>query len=111
MARKAVINVKCPCCKRILEVDVEKERVVAHREGSHLKEDAKDGEDMLDVALRQTKESRDRAEDRFRDAKERLSNQEDRLEKLFEDAQRKAKEEGPDEAEPGNPFSGGKIWD
>ncbi|NRA95116.1 MAG: hypothetical protein HRU14_02800 [Planctomycetes bacterium] len=108
MASKPVISVKCPCCKSILEVNTEKERVISHRKGRHLKDDAKEGEDMMDVALRTHIESKDRVEDKFLKAQDNLKNQASRLDELFEDAKDKAKDVKDD---PNDPFKGGKIWD
>lgn len=108
MAIKPVINVKCPCCKSVLEVDTAKERVISHRQGRHLKQDAEDGEDMMDVALRNHIESKDRVEDKFLKAQDNLKNQSSRLDELFEEAKDKAKDT---EDDPNDPFKGGKIWD
>lgn len=112
MAQKSVINVKCPCCKHVLEIDVEKERVVAHRKGPHLKEDAQDGEDAMDVAVRAHQEAKTRVEDEFAAAEARMKNQGDQLDQLFKQAQEKAKNADPEEDDPDNPFAGGKkLWD
>lgn len=108
MPSKAVISVKCPCCKSILEVQVEQERVLSHRAGRHLKQDAGDGEDMMDVALRDQADSADRIEDKFLKAQDKLRNQEDRLDQMFKDAADKAKDM---EDDPNDPFKGGKLWD
>ena len=110
MSLKPVINVKCPCCKRILEVNVEEERVVAHRKGAHLKEDAHEGEDTLDVALRQTRERHDEAEDQFLKAQDSVKHSAEHLEDLFKDAKKRATEQQEDD-DPDNPFSSGKVWD
>ena len=111
MPLKPVINVKCPCCKEILEIDVEKQRVLAHRKGRHLKDDAKEGEDGLDVAVRQQEESTAALDSRFAKAQDKLKNQAERLEKLFGEAKEKAKEMKDEPEDPDNPFKRGKIWD
>ena len=108
MATKPVISVKCPCCSSVLEVNTEKERVISYRKGRHLKEDAKDGEDMMDVALRNHVESKDRDADKFIKAQDNLKNERSRLDELFEQAKDKAKDVDDD---PNDPFKGGKIWD
>ena len=109
MALKPVIDVKCPCCKSILEIDVARERVVAHRKGAHLKEDAREGEDGLDVALREAQRRKAELEDRFHSARRELDRSSDRLDRLFKEAQKRALEDEDDE--PDNPFKQGKIWD
>jgi hypothetical protein len=111
MPLKPVINVKCPCCKEILEIDVEKQRVRAHRKGKHLKDDAEEGEDGLDVALRQQKEHTSSLDSRFNQAQDKLKGQKDRLEQLFSEAKEKAKDMEDEPDDPDNPFKGGKIWD
>ena len=111
MPLKPVINVKCPCCKEILEVDVKKERVIAHRKGHHLKDDAGEGEDGLDVAVRQQKEHTSGLDSRFDQAQDKLKNQSSRLDQLFADAKEKAKDMEDEPDDPDNPFKGGKIWD
>ncbi len=108
MPPKTVISVKCPCCKSILEIKVEKERVISHREGRHLKHDAGEGEDMMDVALRDQADSAGRIEDKFLKAQDNLRTQDDRLDQMFKDAKEKAKDM---EDDPNDPFKGGKIWD
>ncbi|HMS17642.1 MAG TPA: hypothetical protein PKA37_12435, partial [Planctomycetota bacterium] len=86
MSLKPVINVKCPCCNRVLEIDVESQRVMSHREGPHLILDAKDGEDPLAVAKRAAEEQRKKAADRFARAQGDLKKTSDRLDALFRDA-------------------------
>ena len=109
MSRKAVINVKCPCCSSILEVDVESERVLSKRKGRHLRHDARKGEDAMDVAFRQQAEKKAGAEDRFRDARARLEGQQERLDSLFRDATKKAKKDEEEGIE--DPLGRKKIWD
>ena len=111
MPLKPVINVKCPCCKQILEIDVEQERVRSHRKGRHLKEDRLAGEDRMDVAVRQVVEGRSALEQRFDKAHEGLSKEEERLDRLFREAQEKARKLEDEPEDPDNPFKGGKIWD
>ena len=111
MPLKPVINVKCPCCKEILEIDVKKERVSSHRKGRHLKDDAQEGEDGLDVALRQRKEHTSSLDARFDSAQDKLKNQSQHLEDLFKDAKKKAKEMKDEPEDESNPFRHGKIWD
>jgi hypothetical protein len=108
MVLKPVVNVKCPCCQHVLEVDVEKECVVSWRKGQHLKDDAKEGEDVMDVALRNQRDSKSRIEKEFLSAQENMKNQKQRLDELFKQATQKAKEQ---KDEPSDPFKGGKIWD
>ena len=57
MAHKEVISVKCPGCGEVLEIDVAREKVMAHRKGPHLLADRKEGEDSLDVAMRNVRDS------------------------------------------------------
>jgi hypothetical protein len=102
---KPVINVKCPCCHEILEIDVEHERVLAHRKGRHLRDDAAEGEDGLDVAVRQHKETTSTLDDRFRSAQKNLAGQSDRLEAFFKEATDKAKKAKPGDDPPK------KLWD
>ena len=111
MPLKPVINVKCPCCHHVLEVDVEKERVVSHRKGAHLRDDRAHGEDELDVAVRQQRESRSRIESEFSKAQENLKNQKQRLDDLFRQAKEKAEREKQDPIDPSDPFQGNKLWD
>ena len=111
MNLKPIISVKCPCCKEILEVDVEKERVRSHRKGHHLKDDALEGEDGMGVALRQQKERTSGLDSRFAEAQDKLKNQASRLDQLFSDAKEKAKDMKDEPDDPDNPFKGGKIWD
>lgn len=111
MALKPVVNVKCPCCGSVLEVNVEQERVTAHRRGRHLKQDARGGEDSLDVAVRQHEESRAKLDQQFSKAHDKLRSQEQRLEDLFREASRKAREHEEEPEDPDNPFRGGKVWD
>lgn len=93
MPKKSVINVKCPCCDAILEVDVEKERVLSHRRGRHLMDDARSGEDAFGVAIRNQREARERADRQFDQARDALGSESSRLDELFRDAQRKVAEE------------------
>ena len=109
MAAKPVINVKCPCCHSVLEINTEKERVISHRKGRHLMDDAADGEDMMDVAVRNHQESKTRIEDKFAAAQDNVKNSESRLDELFNEAKEKAKY--IEEDDPDNPFKSGKIWD
>ena len=111
MPLKPVINVKCPCCKEILEIDVEQERVRSHRKGRHLKEDRKAGEDGMDVALRQVHERRSALAQRFDKAREGLTKEQERLDRLFREAQEKARRGDDEPEDPENPFRSGKIWD
>lgn len=108
MAPKPVIDVRCPCCKSILEIDTEKELVISHRKGRHLSEDAREGEDGMDVAMRNHAESKSRIEDKFAAAQDNLRNQSSKLDQLFNEAKEKAKDM---EDDPNDPFKGGKIWD
>jgi hypothetical protein len=111
MAGKPVISIKCPCCRSVLEVDTEAARVIAHRKGAHLKEDAKKGEDELAVALRNHEENRSKVEDQFRLAEDNVRNQASRLDALFDEARKKAARSKEDE-DPDNPFATGKkVWD
>lgn len=108
MPLKSIVNVKCPCCSSVLEVDVTLERVVAWRRGSHLKDDARAGEDGLDVAMRNQRDTKHRAESDFLAAQDQLKHQSEHLEDLFRKAKEKAKDEKDD---PSDPFKGKKIWD
>ena len=98
MARKDVINVKCPCCGEVLEIDVLKERVTAHRKGLHLQADRKEGEDVLDVATRNVQVAKERINTEFQAAQERLRNQSKHLDDLFREAQKKVRENPPEDA-------------
>jgi len=108
MPQKEIISVRCPCCKHLLEVDVEAEKVLAFRKGRHLTHDAREGEDPLDVAMRQKKEHDLEREKLFGSARERLKDQEQRLDSLFEEARDKARQE-EDEGE--RPPRHGPYWD
>ncbi|HYC79086.1 MAG TPA: hypothetical protein VEI02_15810 [Planctomycetota bacterium] len=94
MALKPFVNVKCPCCGEILEVDVEKERVSAHRKGPHLDADRKKGEDDLATALRNRQQAEARAKDQFNAAAEKVKKGESELDRLFREAQKKVKDQG-----------------
>lgn len=111
MGFKPVINVKCPCCHHVLEIDVQQEKVISHRKGLHLKDDAKEGEDTMDVALRAQRETRSKVESEFLGAQENLRGQSQRLDDFFKKATEKAKQEKPDPADKDNPFRPGKNWD
>ena len=112
MAAKPVISVKCPCCKSILEVDTEKRRVLAHRKGRHLSDDAGEGEDGMDVAVRNHMETKAKIDDKFAAATDGMKNQSARLDELFDEAAKKAKDMKDEDDDPSNPFGGGrKIWD
>jgi hypothetical protein len=102
---KPVISVKCPGCGEVLEIDVAREKVTAHRKGPHLLADRKEGEDVLDVAMRNVRTSKDRIRSEFEAAQEKLRNQSEHLDKLFRDAQKKVRETpaGEDEPAPGKP--------
>jgi hypothetical protein len=100
MPLKPVVNVKCPCCHEVLEIDVAKERVVAHRKGKHLLEDRKAGEDALSVALRNQKSVTDRALDDFEAAAARLKKGTD-ADRIFDEARKKALA-SEDDVEPTN---------
>lgn len=110
MPNPRVINVKCPCCHEILEIDVQAQRVTAHRKGRHLSDDREGEEDPMEVALRQQREAKERAAKQFDSAHKGMATESERLDQLFKDAQRKVHEEG-DEDEDDNPFGSGKIWD
>lgn len=102
---KPVISVKCPGCGEVLEIDVAREKVTAHRKGPHLMADRKEGEDILDVAMRNVRTAKDRIRSEFEAAQEKLKNQSERLDKLFRDAQRKVRDNpaGEEEPEPRKP--------
>ncbi|MSR75274.1 MAG: hypothetical protein EXS14_07385 [Planctomycetes bacterium] len=108
MSSKPIIDVKCPCCGHILEVSVERERVLSYRKGVHLKDDRRDGEDEMDVAMRNKRESDQRIKDEFSAAQENLRTQSERMDQAFREAQKKAEK---DKTNPRDPFGGGKIWD
>jgi len=111
MPAKPVISVKCPCCKMILEVDTRKERVSSFRKGRHLTDDAQEGEDSMDVAVRDHQDRQGRIEDDFLKAQTGLANQADRLNDLFEQAKDQVRDDDPED-DPDNPFAGGKkVWD
>ncbi len=107
MTLKPVINVKCPCCGEVLEIDVAKERVIAHRKGLHLDADRRTGEDVLDVAIRNSHAAEERIKAEFLAAEHKVKNQSEHLDKLFRDAQKKARETPPDPNEP----PPGPRWD
>lgn len=94
MNLKPVVSVKCPCCGEVLEIDVAKERVVAHRKGLHLDADRKAGEDTLSVALRNQKAVADRAADDFAAAAKKLAKGSSELDRMFDEAQKKVKKLG-----------------
>jgi hypothetical protein len=96
-----IIDVRCPCCHHVLEIEVESERVLAWRKGPSLREDRKAGEDELDVAVRNRKEAERRAMDAFQAAREALRSDKDRLDQLFREAQEKARGRRP--GPPGGP--------
>jgi hypothetical protein len=96
MSLKPFVNVKCPCCGEILEIDVAKERVSAHRKGAHLDADRKKGEDVLDVALRVQKAAAERVKDEFTAATEKMKKGAGELDRLFKEAQKKVREKGED---------------
>ena len=110
MAQEPVINVKCPCCQAVLEIHVETERVLSHRKGLHLRDDASPGEDGFDVAFRQDQDAKRRLASRFDEAQKNLAGQKDRLDQLFREAQKKVADEKEPPAD-GNPLRRGKIWD
>jgi hypothetical protein len=97
MAHKEVISVKCPGCGEVLEIDVMREKVTAHRKGPHLLADRKAGEDSLDVAMRNVRDAKGRILNEFEAAQEKLKNQSSHLDKLFRDAQKKVRETPPEE--------------
>jgi hypothetical protein len=99
VAYKEVISVKCPGCGEVLEIDVAREKVVAHRKGPHLLADRKEGEDSLDVAMRNVRSAKDRIQNEFQAAQEKLRNQSEHLDKLFREAQKKVRETPPEEDE------------
>ena len=97
MAAKEVISVKCPGCGEILEIDVLREKVLAHRKGPHLLADKKAGVDSLDVAIRNVRDSKGRILNEFEAAQEKLKNQSKHLDDLFREAQKKVRETPPKE--------------
>ncbi len=96
MSLKPIVNVKCPCCREVLEIDVAKERVIAHRKGPHLDADAKAGEDPLSVAVRNQKSSAERVEDEFSAVVQKVKKGQNELDRLFQDAKKKVKKAGDD---------------
>jgi hypothetical protein len=102
---REVISVRCPTCSEILDVDVAKERVIGHRKAGAVKGDAKEGEDVLDTAMRNVKTSKDRILSEFEAAQEKLRHQSQRLDQLFRDAQKKVRETPPKEGEEPPPKS------
>jgi hypothetical protein len=103
VTHKEVISVKCPGCGEVLEIDVAREKVTAHRKGPHLLADRKEGEDILDVAMRNVRTAKDRIQSEFQAAQEKLKNQSQHLDKLFRDAQKKVRETPPGEDDPAPP--------
>jgi hypothetical protein len=97
VAHKDVISVKCPCCGEVLEIDVAREKVTSHRKGPHLLADRKEGEDVLDVAMRNVRSAKDRIQSEFQAAQEKLKNQSQHLDRLFREAQKKVRETPPEE--------------
>lgn len=100
MNLKPFVNVKCPCCNEVLEVDVARQRVVAHRKGLHTSDDRRDGEDGLDVAFRNAQVAEERSKADFISAQDKLKNQSARLDQLFRDAQKKVAETPPSPDDP-----------
>jgi hypothetical protein len=96
---REIISIRCPTCSEVLDVDVAKERVIGHRKGGAVKGDAKEGEDVLDTAMRNVKTAKDRIQSEFEAAQEKLKHQSQRLDQLFRDAHKKVRET-PDEGKP-----------
>jgi hypothetical protein len=92
-----MISVRCPCCGEVLDVDVAKEKVIGHRKGGAVKGDRKEGEDILDTAMRNVRSAKDRIQSEFEAAQEKLKNQSQHLDRLFRDAQKKVRETPPKE--------------
>jgi carbonic anhydrase len=99
---REVISVRCPSCSEILDVDVTRERVIGHRKAGAVKADAKEGEDVIDAAMRNVKTAKERIQSEFEAAQEKLKHQSQRLDQLFRDAQKKVRET-PDEEKPPKP--------
>jgi hypothetical protein len=96
---REIISIRCPTCHEVLDVDVARERVIGHRKGGAVKGDAKEGEDILDTAMRNVKSSKDRIQSEFEAAQEKLKSQSQRLDQLFRDAQKKVREGPPKDGE------------
>ena len=91
-----VFTFPCPCCNKLIEVDVRSGRSRAARP-----EEAKGGQD-LDTMLRSQQQDRQRLGDLFSSAKDAEARRSDQLEAKLRRAKEEAKKDGDDK--PRNPF-------
>lgn len=91
-----VFTFPCPCCNKLIEVDVRSGKARAARP-----EEAKGGQD-LDKMLRSQKQDQKRLTDLFASAKDAEARRADQLEAKLKRAKEEAKKDGTDK--PRNPF-------
>jgi hypothetical protein len=103
MTLKPVVNVPCPCCGEILEIDVAQERVRAHRKAPGASApsstaspaaEARTAADPLVAAVRGQKTAAERAADDFAAATRKVKRGDSELDRLFRDAKKKVKQAG-----------------
>lgn len=108
---KAIITVVCPDCKGVLEIDVARERVVAHRKRIDIEDQTQDKGALFDDVVHRVRHRETEAEAKFREAQEAVQNSKKRLDQLFGEMKKKVAEEkekgpptGPDPSRP-------EFWD
>ena len=97
-----MFRVKCPCCDALLIIDTRTRKVVGHL----TTEDAeKSTEERFGTIVNHLKKTESERGERMEVAKRREAERKKHLENLFNDAQKKAEEDG-DEGKPVGP-----VWD
>ena len=94
MSSKSIIRVTCPECGGLLEIDVSREKVLAHTSRHDLeKASPQEKEKMFDDVVQRVNARKDKGNDLFDAALKKVEETEDRLDALFGEVKKKVSEE------------------
>lgn len=105
---KAIINVTCPECGGILEIDVSRQKVLSHKLKIDSENPQKDKAALFDEVVDRVKRKKDEGDRLFDQLKKEVEDSEKRLDELFGEVKKKIAEtkDDPDAQDPRKLF-----WD
>jgi hypothetical protein len=108
---KAIITVTCPDCKGVLEIDVAREKIVAHRKRIDVEDKTADKGALFDDVVNRVRNRETEAEAKFREAQETVRDSKKRLDHLFGEMKKKVAEEKEKGPPTGPDMSRPEFWD
>lgn len=90
---KEFITVQCPGCKGTLEIDVSRQKVVAHKRFLDTENPEKDNGEIFEDVVHRVKARESETEAKFLEAKKNVADNKKRLDALFGEVQKKIEEE------------------